>query len=609
MCGIFGYLGKRRAVPIVLDGLSRLEYRGYDSAGIALVDSGELVLNKTLGQVSVLAEVFQGREYPAQMAIGHTRWATHGEPSVTNAHPHVDQHNSCAVVHNGIIENYKELRSELLERGVVFRSETDSEVIAQLFALHYAVSKDLVFSFSLTLSQLKGTFACALLHKDYPETLLCAAQESPLLLGLGEDEVFLASDVHAFSKYTNSSQALSSGELAVIRSGKGIETYNFSLQKIEKEVRLISCLDAEIGKDGYNYYMLKEIYEQPDIFSRLTQKYLSECGDLQESFLPELSLKDFDSIHIVACGSSYHAGFLAKYLMESLAGIPVQVEIASEFRYRDAYIGENSLVILISQSGETADTLAALREFRRKEVKKILGICNVQGSALALGVDECLFLEVGIEVGVASTKAFSSQLLLLILLGMKCAKERQTCSVEELREIGLGLRELPSLSRRLLRNDKLLSWARAYKEQRSFIFLGRRFMYPICMEAALKLKEIAYVEANAYPAGEMKHGPIALISKGSTVIAFCGDSYVYNKMVGSIMEVKARQAHVVALAPESNKDIAAVSDEQILIPDSHIMATPILYAMAGQVMAYHIALQNGLEIDKPRNLAKSVTVE
>ncbi|WP_375793043.1 glutamine--fructose-6-phosphate transaminase (isomerizing) [Chlamydia sp. 12-01] len=609
MCGIFGYLGSKLAVPVVLDGLAKLEYRGYDSAGLAAVIPGQLFVKKTIGRVDELRNSLEKDDVPSSLAIGHTRWATHGVPTVKNAHPHVDENSTCAIVHNGIIDNFKELRTLLLSEGITFSSDTDSEVIAQLFAFRYQATGDLVHSFSWTLSQLQGSFSCGLIHKDHPNVLLCAAQESPLIVGLGEQENFIASDTRAFLKYTKNVQALASGELAIVGFGNEVETYNFALKRIHKEIRQVTYTDAGSDKQGYSYYMLKEIYEQPEVLERLIHKYLDPQGYISEKFLYNFPIEDFDEISIVACGSSYHAGFLAKYIIESLVSLPVHVEVASEFRYRQAYIGKKTLAILISQSGETADTLAALKEFRRRQVACVLGICNVEESALATGVDHCLFLEAGIEIGVASTKAFTAQLLLLILLGLKLATSKQTLSLEEQRACGKALFELPELCNRLLANEDLHSWANDYCDEDRFIFLGRRLMYPICMEAALKLKEIAYVEANCYPAGEMKHGPIALISKGSPVITFCGDPSVYEKMVGCIMEVKARQAHVIAIASESQDDIAAVSDSQIYVPNSHPLVSPILYTIVGQIMAYSMALKKGNEIDRPRNLAKSVTVE
>lgn len=611
MCGIFGYLGKQCAESIVLEGLTKLEYRGYDSVGLGAWSPEGLIVKKAVGNVQEFLAYLSEEQLPnTSLAIGHTRWATHGVASAGNAHPHVDQHHTCAIVHNGIIENFKDLRQWLVDQGVEFYSDTDSEVIAQLCAFRYQQTQDLVHSFSWTLSQLEGSFACALIHEDHPDMLLCAAQDSSLVIGIGEDEMFLSSDVRAFSKYARKVQSLSSGKLAVLKAQGIMDIYDFELKKVQNDVRHIAYSEEhEQDKQGYCYYMLKEIYEQPDVFEFLISKYVRADGMLSSEFLSSVAFDRFDRIFIVACGSSYHAGFLAKYMIESLVPMPVHVEIASEFRYRQGFIGENTLAILISQSGETADTLAALREFRRRGDTYILGLCNVPESALSTEVDHCLFLEAGIEVGVASTKAFTAQLLLLNLLALKIAEQRQTLSKEEQREIGMGMRALPLLGRELLDNENLHAWGKAHAHENSFIFLGRRWMYPICMEGALKLKEIAYVEANAYAAGEMKHGPIALISQDVSVIAFCGDRVVYDKMVGSIMEVKARHAYVTALASETRADITAISDEQIFIPEAHPMIEPILYTIATQVMAYHVALARGTDIDKPRNLAKSVTVE
>lgn len=609
MCGIFGYLGQQRADHVVLEGLQKLEYRGYDSVGLAAWTIDGLMVEKAVGRVEVLTQRLQHKSVQSSLAIGHTRWATHGVASECNAHPHVDQHHMCAIVHNGIIENFKDLKQRLEASNVHFASDTDSEVIAQLFALRYQQSGDLIRSFSWTLSQLEGSFACALIHKDYPETLLCASQDSSLVIGIGDHEIFLSSDVRAFSKYAQRVQSLASGELAVINK-QGLNLYNFELNKVQKDVRQITYSDDhEYDKQGYSYYMLKEIYEQPDVFAFLVAKYIEQDGSISSSFLPDLNLSEFDRVFIVACGSSYHAGFLAKYIIESLVPIPVHVEIASEFRYRQGFVGSNTLGILISQSGETADTLAALKEFRRQKVTSVLGICNVEESALSVSVDSCLFLEAGIEIGVASTKAFTAQLLLLNIFALKLAEQKQSISQVILQQYGKELSKLPEVSKMLLDNQALHAWGQTHAKDEHFIFLGRRWMYPICMEGALKLKEIAYVEANAYAAGEMKHGPIALISKEVSVVAFCGDRVVYEKMIGSIMEVKARHAKVTVLAPRSRSDIAMISDEQIFLPDTHPFLEPILYTIAAQVMAYQVALFKGTEIDTPRNLAKSVTVE
>lgn len=608
MCGIFGYLGSKNALPLVMDGLAQLEYRGYDSAGFAAVLPGRLLVRKTVGPVRTLVETVGELYVPTHLAIGHTRWATHGVPTVTNAHPHCDAQGSCALVHNGIIENHNDLRGRLFAEGVSCSSETDSEVMVQLLSYRYAETGDLIQSFSWMLAQLTGSFACAVVHEEYPDLLLCACQDSPLLIGIGDGDLFVASDLRAFVKHTRKVQALASGEIAMLSANQGVRLCNFDLGHIERDIREISCQHRTADKQGYRYYMLKEIDEQPDIFQYLVQKYVDREGHIKSSFLDGFSA-DVKTIHIVACGSSYHAGLLAKYYIELFAEVPVHVEVASEFRYRCPCVKKRDLVILISQSGETADTLAALRTCREREVQHILGFCNVEESALAMGVDSSVFLEVGIEVGVASTKAFTSQLLLLTLFGVKLGKMRGVLSLEQEREIGKALWELPNLGRRLLEQEALHHWANVYRDVENVIFLGRRWMFPVCLESALKMKEVAYVEANAYPAGEMKHGPIALISKGSVVVALCGDPAVYTKMVGAIMEVKARQAHVIALASENCQDIAAVSDTQIYIPHSHPILAPILYSIAGQLMAYHLALNKGAEIDCPRNLAKSVTVE
>ncbi|WP_213318127.1 glutamine--fructose-6-phosphate transaminase (isomerizing) [Chlamydiifrater volucris] len=611
MCGIFGYLGLNSAIPIVLSGLKKLEYRGYDSAGVAFIDDGRLLDRKSVGRVSSLKEKIAAGSVSG-VAIGHTRWATHGEPTERNAHPHFDTARTCAVVHNGIIENFEVLRRQLTSEGMTFHSDTDTEVIAQLVAKYY--DGDIEKAFHRTLEKLSGSFACVLLHKDHPDKLLCVAKDSPLAIGVGDSGVFISSDARSFSEYVNTATFLSSGEIAVVRIG-GFVAYDASMSCIEKSFRPIDFVDeASYSKGDYEYHMLKEIYEQPEIFLNLVNKYVSlneETGlfSISSDFLSGIDLTQFNSIHIVACGSSYHAGCVAKYVFESFAKIPVRVEIASEFRYRDPYVDQNSLAILISQSGETADTLAALKEFRKREIPFILGICNVPESSLVLAVDKCIFLEAGIEVGVASTKAFSSQLLLLMLLGVALAEAR---GVQSASIIDLVLRDFQSLSSKcayILQDSSIQSVVRRYSHHNSFLFLGRRLMYPIALEAALKSKEIAYVYAEAHPAGELKHGPIALANENLPIVAFCADLSVYEKTISSIMEVKARRSPVIAIASESSSDVAAVVDSLILVPDSHALSSPILCTIVLQLMTYFLALEKGTEVDYPRNLAKSVTVE
>lgn len=609
MCGIFGYMGKRNVQDIVIQGLQNMEYRGYDSAGFAALFDGEFICHKTLKGVKHLNELLEENTFCTyHTALGHTRWATHGEPSLVNAHPLFDTDKTCAVVHNGIIENYIQIKKYLQSQGVQFVSETDTEVIVQLIS--YLYNGDITLALKEAMQQLEGSFTMAILHRDHPEKLLCAAKDKTLHLGIGDSEVFVSSDVRSFLKYTNQVLALASHEYVVIENGKA-EIFDLETQIIERSLREIKYSEESLDKGSYDYYMLKEIYEQPEVLSGILEKYVDErCYGFKESFLSYIDVNFIKSIHIVACGTSYHAGLFAKYLFESFIKLPVHVETASEFRYRDPVIQEGALAILISQSGETADTLAALKELRRKSTYKIIGICNVEESTLACQVDHCLFLEAGMEVGVASTKAFTAQMLTLLLMGLKIGFLKGNILVEDLKKYLYDIRLIPAYCEELLSNNCIADVSKIFANDEHFFFLGRQLLYPIALESALKLKEIAYVDANAYPAGEMKHGPMALLSPGSPVIVFCDKDHVYEKIVGNIMEVKARKAKVIAIASYVCRDIAAVSDYQIYVPKAlYSWTTPILQAIVGQLMAYYTAFSRGTEIDCPRNLAKSVTVE
>lgn len=608
MCGIFGYIGPRKAVPVVLEGLRTLEYRGYDSAGVATVQDGVLLFEKEVGKVARLEDVALRKDWDTHIAISHTRWATHGKPTQINAHPHFDSEVKCAVVHNGIIENYEAIRRLLEKRGVRFRSDTDTETIAQLIGFLY--KGNFLRAVQRALPLLEGAFAIAVIHKDHPEEIVCAAKQSPLAIGVGEDEVFVASDSRAFGKYTNQVLYLHSSEVAHI-TPHSVKAYNASLAPINKELEDLGFSGEEVSKGHFQHYMLKEIFEQPQslqnaMLARFSEEYAAATLD-GLNYTDEELLK-IQRIVILACGTSLHAALIASYMLEELARIPVQVEISSEFRYKNPIVQDNTLAIAISQSGETADTLAAMKELREKGAK-ILGICNVQSSTLAREVDSCLFLRAGPEVGVAASKSYTSQLVVLALLSLRFGRMRQM-SAQEGKQFIEPLMQLPSQVQSILeQHETIKEVAKTYAHYQNFFYLGRRYMYPTALEGALKLKEIAYVNANGYPAGEMKHGPIALINEECPTVAFCGDQVTYPKMLSNLMEVKARSGRILAFAPEGSRDLEQIADDIIWLPKTPDFLAPILYAVAGQLFAYYVANERGAEIDQPRNLAKSVTVE
>jgi len=608
MCGIFGYIGPGEAIPRVLEGIKRLEYRGYDSAGIAAISEGKLVYSKEVGKIVQLEEVISSKSWSAHIAISHTRWATHGKPSQENAHPHFDEKLHCAVVHNGIIENFDALRRLLQKRGVTFRSETDTEVIPQLIG--YLYKGDFLKAVRRALPLLKGAFAIAVIHQDHPGQIICAARESPLAIGIGEGEMYVASDAKAFLKYTRKAIYLQSSEMALITK-TSVEAFNERAVPIHKETEELSMDADEITKGHFTHYMLKEIFEQPQtVLNAQLSRYSEEYGTaiLDELQLSDNDLKKVQRIIFVACGTSYHAGLVGAYMLEERARIPVQVQISSEFRYKNPIVRDNTLAIAISQSGETADTLAAMRELKEKGAR-IIGICNVQGSSIAREVDDCLFLRAGPEIGVASTKAFTSQLIIIALLTLRLARMR-TMSQAEGKDFIHALTKLPAQLKTILAQDEAIKKAaKKYARYDNFFFLGRRFMFPTALEGALKLKEIAYINANGYPAGEMKHGPIALINEECPTVAFCADSVTYTKILSNLMEVKARNGKVLAIAPEGSPDIETIADDVLWVPPTIDELAPIPSSVVGQLFAYHVARVRGTEIDQPRNLAKSVTVE
>lgn len=608
MCGIFGYVGKHNSVEMALSGLKRLEYRGYDSAGIAGIADGQLMLCKEVGKVAALEKEVVENGMALDLAIAHTRWATHGKPSQINAHPHFDAEKTLALVHNGIIENYEPLRQMMIREGIQFVSETDTEVIAHLIGKHYR--GDMLQALQEVVPQLQGSYAVALVHRDYPDTIFAVAHESPLVIGIGEDEAFISSDSHAFSAHTREVVFLSNREIAVVQANH-LEVFNASMEKIAKETEKLTHEAQEISKGGFEHYTLKEINEQPQsIRNALLSRYLEDYGTavFEELTFEVSELLSIERILILACGTSWHAGYLAAYMIEDMARIPVQAEISSEFRYKNPIVPPGTFVIAISQSGETADTLAAIKELKAKGAKA-MGICNVHGSSLAREADCTVFLKAGKEVGVCSTKAFISQVTVLALFSLLLARMRHMSKLEGQKFLQ-ELKILPEKVQRVLgQSDYIRKLAKKYMRYDNFFYLGRRYMYPTALEGALKLKEISYINANGYPAGEMKHGPIALINEECPTVGFCANKMTYEKLLSNLMEVKARSGKVIAIAEEGDEGIAEIADDVIWVPRTIDELATIPSTVASQLFAYWVAYERGEDIDQPRNLAKSVTVE
>jgi glutamine---fructose-6-phosphate transaminase (isomerizing) len=608
MCGIFGYVGFQDAVKMTVNGLKKLAYRGYDSAGVAGVKEGKIAFCKEVGKISVLEKEIDESHLTLDLSIGQTRWATHGKPSKINAHPHFDNSFTLALVHNGIIENHEILRKSLVEKGVKFVSQTDTEVIAHLVASFY--QGDILKAVQNTIPLLKGAFAVALVHKDFPEQIIAWVQECPLIIGIGENEAFISSDSNAFSAHTREVVFLANGEIAVIKASK-LEVYNSLHMQVAKEVERLGEALGEVSKGGFEHYTLKEIHEQPQtIRSALLSRFMDEYGTaiFEELNFDLNELLSVERILILGCGTSWHAACLAAYMLEDKARIPAQAEISSEFRYKNPVISPGTLVIAISQSGETADTIAAVRELKAKG-SRILAVCNVHESTLAREADSTLFLRAGPEIGVCSTKAFTSQLIVLSLFTLMLARMRHM-SKEEGQEFLIALKMLPEQVQCILNDSKAIQLiAKKYVSYDNFFFLGRRYMYPACLEAALKLKEISYINANGYPAGEMKHGPIALINENCPTVALCANKVTFGKLLSNLMEVKARNGSIIAIAEEGDTAIHEIVDDIIWIPPviDALAAVPVI--IVTQLLAYYIALERGADIDQPRNLAKSVTVE
>ena len=613
MCGIVGYVGKEQAAPILLDGLRRLEYRGYDSTGIAVCGAGTLRVEKSRGRLQVLSDLtHEGADLPGTVGIGHTRWATHGEPNDINAHPHVSQSGKIAVVHNGIIENYIELKEQLLHKGYTFRSETDTEVVAQLLDYYYTDCGDIFEAMVRMLHAVDGSYALGIICADFPDRLLCARKDAPLLLGYGKGCNFLASDVTAIIKHTRDVAYMEDGEVAVL-TREGIEVYDALEQKVEKKHFTIDWEVSAAEKGGYQHFMLKEIMEQPEALRRAISPRIKDGRVIFDDLkLPVEKMREFTRIFIVACGSSYHVGMIGKYNLEHLLRRNVEVVLASEFRYSDPIVDDKSLVIVISQSGETLDTMAALRE-AKKRGGYILSIVNVVGSSIARESDDVLYTWAGPEIAVATTKAYSTQLAVLDMIGLAFGEALGTVKKEEYDEAVAELQKLPEKMEQFLASESceaIPKYASQYFNHNSVFFIGRNLDYALGLEGSLKLKEISYIHSEAYASGELKHGTISLIEDGTLVIALGTYAPLFDKAMSNVVEVKARGADVLALATESHRgEMAKTVENVITIPDTAQMLLPSLGVVPLQLLAYYIALQRGCDIDKPRNLAKSVTVE
>jgi glucosamine--fructose-6-phosphate aminotransferase (isomerizing) len=608
MCGIVGYIGKREAYPILIEGLSVLEYRGYDSAGIALVNCNGLIVFKDKGKVDNLKEITKSARHDGGLGIAHTRWATHGGPSKCNAHPHTDCKNRIALVHNGIIENYVALKEKLKKEGVAFSSETDTEVLAQLVGKYY--TGDLAAAVRRALADVKGTFGIAVVAADNPGVMIGARRGSPLVVGIGENELFLASDASAIVRHTRKVIYLKDNNLIELKHGEFTTTTIDNL-KVNPEIQNIDGDTEALVKGGFPHFMLKEIFEQPDtITNAMRGRLLVDEGAARLDGLNLVlqELRGINRIIFVACGTSWHAALVGEYMIEEVAGIPVEVEYASEFRYRNPIIDPHTLVFVISQSGETADTLAALSEAAHKGAT-VLGICNAVGSSIARETHGGVYLHAGPEIGVASTKAFTSQLTVISLLTLLLGRMRRISHSDGM-TIAKALAAIPKQVREILKlNDSIRKIAEIYARHNNFLYLGRSYNFPVALEGALKLKEISYVHAEGYPAAEMKHGPIALVDKDMPSVVLALNDSVYDKIISNIQEVKARGGKIIAIATEGDKEIQKHAHHVIYIPQTIPMLSPMLSVVPLQLLAYHIAALRGCEIDQPRNLAKSVTVE
>ena len=608
MCGIVGYVGEQQAAPILLEGLSKLEYRGYDSAGIAVYSDGALNVAKTRGRLQVLADMTGGgAKIQGTMGIGHTRWATHGEPSDINSHPHVSSSGRFAVVHNGIIENYIPLKKKLMEKGFEFVSETDTEVVAHLFEYYY--DGDMVDALIKVIQRVDGSYALGILSADDPDRFVAVRKASPLIIGLGEHENFIASDVTAILKHTRNIYYLEDDEIVVL-SKDNVKIYNIDKEEVQKKVFTVNWDISAAEKGGYEHFMMKEIEEQPKALRDTINPRIQDGKIVLDSVsLTEEDIRSLNRIHIVACGSAYHVGVVGKYIIEKLTRIPVEVEVASEFRYHDPIIDEHDLTIIISQSGETADTFAALKEAKSKN-SRILSIVNVVGSTIANASDDILYTWAGPEIAVATTKAYSTQLSMIYMIALYMADKISMVSKAEYAQIVHEILAIPEKVEEILKHKEQIQFlASQFYNSKSIFFIGRNLDYAVSLEGSLKLKEISYIHSEAYAAGELKHGTISLIEEGTLVIALATGSELFDKTISNVKEVKARGAVVLGVTTEDREHVEDVCDYVIRIPKTHEILLPSLSVVPLQLFGYYVASLKGCDIDKPRNLAKSVTVE
>ncbi len=614
MCGIVGYIGKRQVFPILIKGLKRLEYRGYDSAGVAMInDNGDLSVYKTKGKVADLEQFCEDKNITGTVGIAHTRWATHGEPSSVNAHPHYSESKNIAIIHNGIIENYADLKKKLVADGVTFRSDTDTEVIVQLIEyIQTRKNVDLLTAVRLALTQLIGAYAIAVLDKRDKDQIIAARKQSPLVIGIGEDEFFLGSDATPIIEYTDKVVYLDDDNIAVIRRGEDLKVVNTLNDTLNPEVCTVDLDLGQIEKGGFPHFMLKEIFEQPECLENCMRGRINvEANNVTLSAVIDYrrQLLAAKRVIIVACGTSWHAGLIGKQLIESLCRIPVEVEYASEFRYRNPVIDSTDVVIAISQSGETADTLAAVN-LAKDNGAFVYGVCNAIGSSIPRATDTGSYIHVGPEIGVASTKAFTGQVTVLLMLALALGKEKGTITNEQYSKIVSELCTVPEKMKSLLElNDRISELSKTFTYASNFLYLGRGYNYPVALEGALKLKEISYIHAEGYPAAEMKHGPIALIDSDMPVVVIAPHDEMYQKVLSNIQEIKARKGKVIALVSKGDDTISKIADEVIEIPQTLECLEPLVASIPLQLLAYHIAVCKGKNVDQPRNLAKSVTVE
>lgn len=614
MCGIVGYIGKRQVFPILIKGLKRLEYRGYDSAGVAMInDNGDLSVYKTKGKVADLEQFCEDKNITGTVGIAHTRWATHGEPSSVNAHPHYSESKNIAIIHNGIIENYADLKKKLVADGVKFRSDTDTEVIVQLIEyIQTRKNVDLLTAVRFALTQLIGAYAIAVLDKRDKDQIIAARKQSPLVIGIGEDEFFLGSDATPIIEYTDKVVYLDDDNIAVIRRGEDLKVVNTLNDTLNPEVCTVDLDLGQIEKGGFPHFMLKEIFEQPECLENCMRGRINvEANNVTLSAVIgyRRQLLAAKRVIIVACGTSWHAGLIGKQLIESLCRIPVEVEYASEFRYRNHVIDSSDVVIAISQSGETADTLAAVN-LAKDNGAFVYGVCNAIGSSIPRDTDTGSYIHVGPEIGVASTKAFTGQVTVLLMLALALGKEKGTITNEQYSKIVSELCTVPEKMKSLLKlNDRISELSKTFTYASNFLYLGRGYNYPVALEGALKLKEISYIHAEGYPAAEMKHGPIALIDSDMPVVVIAPHDEMYQKVLSNIQEIKARKGKVIALVSKGDDTISKIADEVIEIPQTLECLEPLVASIPLQLLAYHIAVCKGKNVDQPRNLAKSVTVE